>query len=81
MYTIDFSDAKMVDGLIEVKINEPILFNDSYGDRIGIDKESNVLWFSPFLDLEDDEDGELNEWFRSTFKNYQSVRGFVRRNL
>ena len=75
-YTIDFNDICEDDGYIEVKINETIEKTvDSLGSEMGIDKNSNTLWFTSYVNPDNK---DVKEFIKDNFKKYQAVLGFIR---
>jgi hypothetical protein len=81
MYTIKYEAIQDEDGIL-IPIVETVMMNDSFGDSIGIDKETNSLWVSNYFHTDDfNMDPELDDFLRSYFKTYSSVKGFIRRNV
>ena len=75
MYEIEY-ESERIDWDYEIPIKDEVLNNEAVGDKIGIDKNNNVLWFSEFIDIENE---DINDFLKTYFKDYKSVKGFIRR--
>ena len=61
-----------------VKIKEDILWDEAFGDQIGISKDEKALWFDEMLDLDDK---EVREFIYSFFDDSIDIAFYIKEKI
>lgn len=77
MFDISFTHLDQEDNIYRVPLkNGTLEHSDNIGEQIGIDEDTQTLWFSANIDIDDE---DVEEFLREYFKSYLAVKGFIRK--